>query len=416
MVKKLFSITLSLVAIFTVLTVARVWADEYTTKTQHDSGDPVYKHSNRSFTSPFDYAPCVERAPRPVKQVPQPPSNKCNQFTFDASKSYDLDKQQLAVRWDFGDGSTSDQPVVTHTYEKAGEYNVILTVKDNSGLECDSNVAVTKVRANYPPVVSAGDPARACLGEVVSFDASKTQASAPGKYTWDFGDGTAGDGIVATHVYEKPGSYRVALTVDDGLGTNCSTGVASTTAQIGDRPTVSVTGPEASCTGKSVAFTAQSVSSAGLKYNWDFGDGSTWSGGSTANHRYEKGGEYTVTVTADNGQGFACSTAVSSTRIRVNSAPIADAGQNFVCCVGKETEFDGSKSHDADGSDALSYHWDFGDGESAEGARVAHAYQKNGTYRVVLTVKDNSGSECGVATASFVGNVNARPEAVLEVR
>lgn len=38
------------------------------------------------------------------------------------------------------------------------------------------------------------------------------------EYLWDFGDGTVATGARATHTYEKPGSYRVTLTVQDERG------------------------------------------------------------------------------------------------------------------------------------------------------------------------------------------------------
>lgn len=400
------------------LLTSSAWADNYTDKTQHDSGDPTYKHSRRSFTSPFDYAPCVER---PVRELPKPAPapaapkvNQCNQFTFDASKSYDIDKQAIDITWDFGDGTTSKDAIVTHTYEKAGEYTVLLTVKDNSGLSCDSNIATTRVRANYPPVVNAGDDQKVCVGEMISFDGSKTTSSALGKYTWDFGDGTTGEGMIASHSYDKPGTYRVALTVDDGLGTTCSTGADSAVVSVGDRPVIQLQGPESACTGRPASFVVNTTSPS-LKYRWDFGDGTSVDGGNAMTHAYQKGGAYTVTVVADNGQGFSCSTAIDSVKVRVNSTPVADAGENLVCCVGKESFFDGSASNDPD-YDLLTYHWDFGDGASAEGAKVSHVYEKSGVYRVVLTVKDSTGSDCGVASDSFTATVNTRPEAVLEVR
>ena len=37
-------------------------------------------------------------------------------------------------------------------------------------------------------------------------------------YSWDFGDGTVGSGLQATHVYGKSGSYTVKLTVYDCMG------------------------------------------------------------------------------------------------------------------------------------------------------------------------------------------------------
>ena len=86
----------------------------------------------------------------------------------------------------------------------------------------------------------------------------------------------------------------------------------------------------------------------------------------------------------------------------------------MIACINEEIEFDGSKSADMDG-DNLTYRWDFGDGETAEGAKVKHAYKKIGAYKVSLTVTDNSGVEGGFSTASFVATINAEPVPKIEV-
>jgi len=54
----------------------------------------------------------------------------------------------------------------------------------------------------------------------VSFDGSSSTAGAsPIKsYTWDFGDGSRGAGVTATHTYEIAGSYAVHLYVTDSAG------------------------------------------------------------------------------------------------------------------------------------------------------------------------------------------------------
>jgi len=386
-------------------------AGEWTDKSVHDPGElNIYKRPNqKSFTGPFDYAPqaTVERAPAPA------PAGKCNQYTFDATKSYDVDRQKLSVLWDFGDGTTSDQAVVTKTYEKAGDYDVNLTVKDSSGMQCDTNATSTKVSVNFPPTCLAGDDKSACLGETVAFDASGSSASGPATYKWDFGDGSLAEGAQGTHAYEKAGTYRVRLWIDDGKGTQCSTASCGTTVTVAERVTVALEGPSATCTGRTVSFRANG--SGASKYRWDFGDGTTSEGGSSASHSYQKGGDYRVSVTADNGKGFSCSMASDSLNIKVNSTPIADAGENVACCVGQSTSFDGSDSSDPDG-DTLSYHWDFGDGEASDEKSASHVYEKSGNYRVVLTVKDDSGSDCGMSSDSFVANVNTKPEAVIEVR
>ena len=50
--------------------------------------------------------------------------------------------------------------------------------------------------------------------------------------------------------------------------------------------------------------------------------------------------------------------------------------------------FDGSGSSDPDGP-VGGHTWSFGDGASAEGAKVTHTYEKPGDYVATLTVKDN---------------------------
>ena len=404
---KLFALALAV----SVATMSGAWAGEYTGKSYHSSdGTHTYKHpKQRSFTSPFDYGPKSDViTPAPA------PTGRCNCFTFDATKSHDIDGQKLSIVWDFGDGQTSEQPIVQHCFDKAGDFNVNLTVKDSSGMTCDTGVNTVKVSPNYPPTANAGPEVKACLGEAVTFDGSASTTSSPSKFTWDFGDGTTGEGEKVTHTYEKPGSYKVLLLIDDGKGTACSTARAGTGAWIAERPTVGIEGPDATCTGRTVSFHANATGGS-LKYHWDFGDGTTWDGGSAASHAYQKGGTYNVLVTVDNGQGFACSTASAGKQIKINSTPIADAGENLACCVGQTTVLDGSKSSDPDG-DQLSYHWDFGDGASSDEMKTTHVYEKSGTYRVVLTVKDSSGSDCGMSMDSYVANVNTKPEAVIEVR
>ncbi|MCK4882175.1 MAG: PKD domain-containing protein, partial [Candidatus Omnitrophica bacterium] len=48
-------------------------------------------------------------------------SLKCNEFTFDATRSEIPKSPNISFLWDFGDGLTSADPVVTHTYQKSGD-------------------------------------------------------------------------------------------------------------------------------------------------------------------------------------------------------------------------------------------------------------------------------------------------------
>lgn len=411
-VKNTFFGKLGVMMLLSAVTLAlgsAVWAG-YTEKREQDRGTSIrYKHRQSSYTSPFHYQPdgAVEQA------APAPKAGRCNQFTFDATKSYDEDGQKLTYLWDFGDGTTSDKPVVTKVYDKPGDYRVSLTVRDSSGSICGDGVATHTVSPNFPPVPVAINQ-EACLGQAMTFDASGSTVSGTPTYKWDFGDGQTAEGVKVTHTYEKPGNYRVILNVNDGKNTECSDASTAITAKVVPSVSVILKSPETSCVGRSAVFQADATGGAG-KYRWDFGDGTVTEGGSRMSHAYQKGGQYTVTVTADNGQGFPCSMATDAKKITIFESPNADAGDNLVCCVGKEAIFDASKSSSPTGS-KLTYRWDFGDGTSSDQVKTTHVYSKPGNYRVILTVKDDSNSECGMDSDSFVAGVNTQPAAVIDVR
>ncbi|MBW2428572.1 MAG: PKD domain-containing protein, partial [Deltaproteobacteria bacterium] len=82
-----------------------------------------------------------------------------------------------------------------------------------------------------------------------------------------------------------------------------------------------------------------------------------------------------------------------------------------------DISLDGSQSLDPDGS-IVSYHWDFGDGSSADGPSVEYTYQTAGTYRVTLTVTDDEGAQDSTTTTIEVFQPEDRnnpPQAVIQV-
>ncbi|PIQ81870.1 MAG: hypothetical protein COV76_06335 [Candidatus Omnitrophica bacterium CG11_big_fil_rev_8_21_14_0_20_64_10] len=340
--------------------------------------------------------------------------------SFDAGGSRDADGDKLSYAWDFGDGAIGEGQRVSHTYAKGGSYTVGLTVDDGVGSRCSVAKDTLQLRLDKPPVATAKGPAEACAGASVAFDGSGSKAET-GKtlaYSWDFGDGATATGARVNHTFAKGGTYRVALTVNDGSGSACATATASMTVKVNGAPSAALTGETLSCVTKPVRFDASGSKDPdgdSLRYTWNFGDGTVEEGSSKASHAYAKGGNYTVKVTVDDRKGSSCSTASATHTVRINTPPVADTGPNLVCCVDQTVTFDGSKSSDADG-DRLTYHWDFGDGAAGEGAKVSHAYKEIGQYKVVLTVKDNSGTDCDTSTDSFVADVNAKPVSVIKVR
>ncbi|WP_225334014.1 S8 family serine peptidase [Halomicrobium urmianum] len=82
----------------------------------------------------------------------------------------------------------------------------------------------------------------------------------------------------------------------------------------------------------------------------------------------------------------------STTGGSTNESPTADATASPAeATVGETVTFDGSGSGDPDGS-VERYEWALGDGSTATGATVEHAYDAAGEYEATLTVTDGDGA------------------------
>lgn len=365
--------------------------------------------------------PVAKAAPAPVKPAPAPKSDlKCNKFTFDATNSYDIQKQKLSFLWNFGDGNTSTEPVVTHIYEKGGEYTVTLTVKNDSGLVCDTAVTSQKILVNTPPVAALNAPGMVCVSDTVTFDASGTQDDNPGKltYTWNLGDGSKAEGQKVTHSYAKGGTYNVTLYVDDNSGTACNTDTIQKSISVNTSPIANAGKPVNMCLSSMDAEYAV-VMDAGmskdpdgdaLSYTWNMGDGNTLSGAKVS-HVYAKSGDYNVVLVVDDGKGLPCSKATDSIKVSLNRSPLAVIGGDKKVCAGQSVSFDGSSSKSETGN--LSYKWVFGDGTEGTGQKATHSYEKGGKYKVLLSVDDGKGTACSTAMDAVTVHVNSRPVASL---
>jgi len=343
------------------------------------------------------------------------------QVSLDGSRSSDPDGDALSYYWDLGDGSKAEGKRVEHVYDKGGNYTAKLLVNDNSGTPCSTDADTVNIELNKGPVAEAGAPQAACVGQELVFDGSQSfvDPGIPANFTWDFGDGSTGTGKVVKHRYKAGGDYRVMLTVDDGRGTPVSQSMDSVSVTLNTPPRAQLAQVGIACAGDKLSFDASGSSDADgdrLTYTWDFGDGTVINGGSKESHRYEKGGDYRVRVTVDDGSGQRCSSSTAAIKVKLNTPPVANTGPNLVCCTDQVSSFDGSSSMDPDG-DSLSYVWDFGDGQgSTEGPKVSHSYSQSGTYNISLTVDEGRGTQCSSSSAGFRADVNAKPVPVIKVQ
>ena len=70
-----------------------------------------------------------------------------------------------------------------------------------------------------------------------------------------------------------------------------------------------------------------------------------------------------------------------------------------------DNKFDLHQRHFIATVDATNYHWDFGDGTTSTDEHAYHVYQKNGYYRVTLTVKGKDGKEATSSGGILIENL-----------
>lgn len=153
-----------------------------------------------------------------------------------------------------------------------------------------------------------------------------------------------------------------------------------------------------------VCFDAQATVDNGaiVSFTWSFGDGGTASGVFVC-HTFTNDGSFPVTLfVVDNDANC-----VSLTKLVVvgeGDSPTCVFTTSPTSGITTDTlvRFDASQSEDPDGN-IVSFRWDFGDGQSASGETVTHQYANDGTFTVILTVRDNAGNETVCTATVAVG-------------
>jgi PKD repeat protein len=171
-------------------------------------------------TNDLDYVPTAEgpRANALYTCTSTKPSVN-ESVRFDGSASSSTEGTITTYAWEFNGEKTASGVTANHTFKEAGKHDVKLIVTDNMGLTSRVTKTVT-VYTNKPVVHFDYSPDRSKSSEVVTFDASSS-FDPNGKivsYSWDFGDGTTGEGVVVKHPYTSAGEYSTTLTVTDSEG------------------------------------------------------------------------------------------------------------------------------------------------------------------------------------------------------
>ncbi len=226
---------------------------------------------------------------------------------FTATVNEDAAARQLSHQWEFGDGSSGAGRTVSHTYDQAGTYEVTFTVRNDAGSTTrTATVKVTRPAAP-PKIASISAPSEVEARTSASFTATvnKEMAAPPLSYRWQFGDGTASEGQMASHTYEQPGTYKVVLTVRNEAGEASESTTVSVILSSMAAPAEIVSigaNPNPARAGEAIRFSSTVEGASPIMREWNFGDETTATSISPT-HTYDEPGQYTVRLKASNEGG-----------------------------------------------------------------------------------------------------------------
>ena len=380
------------------------------TLTTNDKGSPQQStNSQQSLTVASPPPPAL------TASFTYTPSNPNVGQTVSFAGSASGGTQPYSYSWTFGDGGTASGRSVTHSYQAAGSYNVVLTVTDAPGQTANSAQTVTVSNPPPPPLTASFSyaPASPLVGQQVTFTALATGGTAPYSFSWSFGDGSIGTGSSVSHVYSSPGTFNVILIVSDS-GSPQQTANSQQSVTVSNPPPPPLTSsfsysPTSPQVGQQVSFSGSaSGGTSPYSFSWSFGDGTTGTGSSTT-HTYSSAGTFNVILTVSD-SGSPQQTSSSQNSITVTSPPPPPLTVSFAFSpsspqTDQQVTFTASASS---GTTPYSFSWTFGDGSSGTGSTVTHAYASAGTFTVVLTVKD-SGSPQQTVTSQQSVTVTSPP-------
>ena len=272
---------------------------------------------------------------------------------------------------------TASGATINHTFT-AGTYTVRIYVTDGCSFDTFSQVINVYAR----PIADFVFIDSLCSSSDVPFTNTSTPSvgSILTSQNWYFGDGDSSNSISPTHIYANGGFYNVCLIVYSSIG--CSDTICKN-VYINKRPEISIISNNTCFNQQPIRLFGVSVpadTASTLRYNWSLGDGNT---STTANplYSYASSGNYSLVLIATD--GICIDTAYSSVQIY----PIVDAAftlSDSVFCNAPQTI---SITNNSVG--AVSYSWNFGNGDSSFLVDPIYTYLTTGSFQIQLIAESN---------------------------
>lgn len=303
---------------------------------------------------------------------------------------------QLNYEWFFGDGTTSTQTNPQHVYNNPGSYTVKLLVRNNTGcvdsLVLPNAIVIGTVQAAF--VI----PATVCAG--VPLTLANTSSPAPAGSYWDFGDGTSSTIFNPSKTYSTAGDYSIKLVADFGA---CKDSVIKP-LRVLPKPQTSFNANTVRTCQPPLQVQFRENSTGAVSYKWFFGDGDS-SLTQQPIHTYTSYGRYTVTLITTNAAG--CSDTLRKPdwivieKPQVAILPLPQEG-----CIPFSFQ---PLARVLTADSLVQFHWDFGDGSTADMSNPQHTYTTAGIYTIKLFYTTAGGCSDSVVVQDAV-RVGHKPQ------
>jgi PKD repeat protein len=336
------------------------------------------------------------------------------------SNSYDLDGTVANYEWYINGlvGTPFTTKSFTYTFNtfRFIPYTVTLRVQDDDGTWSDvANIGVKVNAPNTPPVavISANPQSNSSFAPVsVTFSAAGSydpdNVGGPLIYSWDFGNGSISDQVIAATTYTKPGTYKVSLTVTDNLA---ATNTATLDYIVKNNKPVALLDTLPSSI-VSIKINTPIVFTSSGSYDSDvsqFINGYKWlkdgtnQNSNTPNFEtsFDSVGNHTITLSVFDNLGLE-SDPINKTIFvfqdpappPINKNPIAILGNEPTATgyielkVGDSFTFNGSNSYDPEDESNITFEWSIDGVKSGYNSTFTNQFNSVGIFTVSLTVFD----------------------------
>jgi len=327
---------------------------------------------------------------------------------FSASGCWDEGKI-IDYEWYWDDGTpNSSGEGQFHTFSEPGTYQVSCTITDDEG-NINSSTCSVVVRDITLPVVVINATTVINENTLVSFDASLCSDNVQiVNFFWDLDTSDGVDwafpdelGMTSMRMFERPGTYEVALRCKDSSSNYNETRVTITVLDT-TAPDVVLNGPSEVAEGKAIKISAlSSTDNVGIaSIHWYFDSNETWeepdANGSEIIWQRNSPGIYHIFCNITDGSG---NYAVSHLVIRVLDKTPPQLFLPDLIIIDQDADLHINASNSTDNFSNLTFMWFVGEVEDIslsdpdeEGVEFSTSFSQVGRYTITCIATDEAGN------------------------